>query len=310
MKILRTLLPQSVLTVGVAFLSLFIVSCGDDTYDGPVDGGNSGVNKNANVVTTDKAVLRLEFPALKKTGRQQIIVHRLSNTAYDKDGVNFCTEWDCDKKSQRWSCYQLHKGFTGDYSRVTNFSFDPALSTNDYWTDYSYFPGFDRGHICPSADRTFSYEANAQTFYMSNMQPQYHAFNAYDSKDNSKKGLWLRMEQQLQKWAKSLDDKDTIFVCKGGTIDDEKNIIKRIDGKVIVPKYFYMAILRKTQFGYAAMAFWSNQTNEYRTNETLLSHAISIDELEKLTSIDFFCNLPDDIEEKVEKTFNRDSWGL
>ena len=106
------------------------------------------------------------------------------------------------------------------------------------------------------------------------------------------------------------DDKDTIFVCKGGTIDDEKNIIKRIDGKVIVPKYFYMAILRKTQFGYAAMAFWSNQTNEYRTNETLLSHAISIDELEKLTSIDFFCNLPDDIEEKVEKTFNRDSWGL
>ena len=116
------------------------------------------------------------------------------------------------------------------------------------------------------------------------------------------------MEQQLQTWAKNLGPNDTIFVCKGGTIDDEKNIIKRIDNKMIVPKYFYMAILRKTQFGFAGMAFWSDQTNEYRTNETLLSHAISIAELEGKTGIDFFCNLPDDVEEKVEKTFNKTSW--
>ena len=314
MKSLRTLRPQSILAVAIAFISVFFASCGDSSYNGPVgsgdddNGSSSSINKNANVATTDKAVLRLEFPALKKTGRQQIIVHRLSNTNYDKDKVNFCTEWDCDKKSQRWSCYQLHKGFSGSYSRTGKFTADPALSKSDYWTEFTYFPGFDRGHICPSADRTFSEEANNQTFYMSNMQPQYHAFNGYDSKDNNKKGLWLRMEQQLQTWAKNLGPNDTIFVCKGGTIDSETNIIKRIDNKMIVPKYFYMAILRKTQFGFAGMAFWSDQTNEYRTNETLLSHAISIAELEGKTGIDFFCNLPDDVEEKVEKTFNKTSW--
>lgn len=310
MKLLHTLRPQSILYLCFACLTLFFVSCGDD--NNPVIDDGKPANKNANVVTTDKAVLRLEFPALKKTGRQQIIVHRLSNTDYDKDRVNFCTEWDCDKKSQRWSCYQLHRGFSGSYSRTGSFTADPALSEGDYWAEYTYFQGFDRGHICPSADRTFSKEANDQTFYMSNMQPQYHAFNGFDRNNNKNKGLWLRMEQQLQTWAGNLGPKDTIFVCKGGTIDDEKNIIKRIDGKLIVPKYFFTAILRKYYINgkheYLALGYWCDQTNSYRTNETIKQHCMSIEKLEQLTGIDFFCNLPDDIEAKVEKNYNESSW--
>lgn len=310
MKLLHTLRPQSILYLCFACLTLFFVSCGDD--NNPVIDDGKPANKNANVVTTDKAVLRLEFPALKKTGRQQIIVHRLSNTDYDKDRVNFCTEWDCDKKSQRWSCYQLHRGFSGSYSRTGSFTADPALSEGDYWAEYTYFQGFDRGHICPSADRTFSKEANDQTFYMSNMQPQYHAFNGFDRNNNKNKGLWLRMEQQLQTWAGNLGPKDTIFVCKGGTIDDEKNIIKRIDGKLIVPKYFFTAILRKYYINgkheYLALGYWCDQTNDYRTNETIKQHCMSIEKLEQLTGIDFFCNLPDDIEAKVEKNYNESSW--
>lgn len=310
MKLLHTLRPQSILYLCFACLTLFFASCGDD--NNPVIDDGKPANKNANVVTTDKAVLRLEFPALKKTGRQQIIVHRLSNTDYDKDRVNFCTEWDCDKKSQRWSCYQLHRGFSGNHSRTGSFTADPALSEGDYWAEYTYFQGFDRGHICPSADRTFSKEANDQTFYMSNMQPQYHAFNGFDSKNNKNKGLWLRMEQQLQTWAGNLGPKDTIFVCKGGTIDDEKNIIKRIDGKLIVPKYFFTAVLRKYYINgkheYIALGYWCDQTNSYRTNETIKQHCMSIEKLEQLTGIDFFCNLPDDIEAKVEKNYNESSW--
>lgn len=144
------------------------------------------------------------------------------------------------------------------------------------------------------------------------MQPQYHAFNGFDSKNNKNKGLWLRMEQQLQTWASNLGPKDTIFVCKGGTIDDEKNIIKRIDGKLIVPKYFFTAILRKYYINgkheYLALGYWCDQTNSYRTNETIKQHCMSIEKLEQLTGIDFFCNLPDDIEAKVEKNYNESSW--
>ena len=304
---LACLLRKSSLLLLTVF-AFVLAGCGDDD-GGSSDGGSATVvNRNANTATTDRAVLRLEFPRLTATGHQQIIVHRLSSTAFDADRVNYATEWDCDRKAQRWSCYQLHRGFTGNYSRVSDFMFDPALSSAYYWGEYDYFPGFDRGHICPSADRTFSAEANTQTFYMSNMQPQYHQFNGYDSRNPENRGLWLRMEQQLQTWAKALPATDTIFVCKGGTIDNESQIIKRIDGKLIVPKYFFMAILRKSAFGYAAMAFWSEQTNTWRNRETLLSHAMSIDELERLTGIDFFCNLPDDVEERVEKTFNAASW--
>lgn len=292
---------------------LTFTACGGDDEEG--SGSQSSQvdkkNKNANIPSAangyNKAIQRREFPALKKTGKQKVIVYRMTSTSYDKDGINFSVEWDCDKRSQRWTCYQMHKGYSGKYSRESNFFFDATnLNSNEYWGEYTRFPGYDRGHICPSGDRTASKEMNAQTFVMTNMQPQYGEFNGYDKSGNN--GLWLRMENQLRKWADKLSATDTIFVCKGGTIDSETNIITRIGGKLIVPKYFYMAILRKSSFGYAGMAFWSEQTNAWRVNETLRSHAISIAELEKRTGIDFFCNLPDDVEAQVEKTFNPSVW--
>ena len=295
--------------------ALTFTACGDD---GENEGGNDKEqvdrkNQNANISSAangyNKAIQRVEFPALKQTGKQKVLVYRTASSAYDKDGVNFSVEWDCDKRSQRWSCYQMHKGYSGSYSRVSDFYFDTTnLSSDEYWGEYRYFPGFDRGHICPSGDRTASADMNTQTFVMTNMQPQYSKFNGYDRNNSNNRGLWLRMEETLRTWSSKLSSTDTIFVCKGGTIDSEKNILSRIGGKLIVPKYFYMAILRKSQFGYAGMAFWSEQRNAWRTDETLLSHAMSIDELEKLTGIDFFCNLPDDVENQVEKTFNASVW--
>lgn len=299
--------------IALLFSVLTFTACGGDDEEG--SGSQSSQvdkkNKNANIPSAangyNKAIQRREFPALKNTGKQKVIVYRMTSTSYDKDGVNFSVEWDCDKRSQRWTCYQMHKGYSGKYTRVSNFYFDTTnLNSNEYCGEFKYFPGYDRGHICPSGDRTASEEMNSQTFVMTNMQPQYHKFNGFDDSGNN--GLWVRMENQLRKWADKLSATDTIFVCKGGTIDSETNIITRIDGKLIVPKYFYMAILRKSSFGYAGMAFWSEQKNEWRVNETLRSHAISIAELEKRTGIDFFCNLPDDVEAQVEKTFNPSVW--
>lgn len=296
-------------------LSAFtFTACGgdDDEGSGSQSSQVNKKNKNANIPSAangyNKAIQRREFPALKKTGKQKVLVYRMTSTSYDKDGVNFSVEWDCDKRSQRWTCYQMHKGYSGKYSRDSDFFFDTTnLNSNEYWGEYTRFPGYDRGHICPSGDRTASKEMNSQTFVMTNMQPQYHKFNSFD-KQTGENGLWVRMENQLRKWADKLSATDTIFVCKGGTIDSETNIITRINGKLIVPKYFYMAILRKSSFGYAGMAFWSEQKNEWCTKETLRSHAISIAELEKRTDIDFFCNLPDDVEAQVEKTFNPSVW--
>jgi len=237
-----------------------------------------------------------------------VIIH----TTNDKWGINYSIEWDCQKKSQRWSCYQMHSGnYGGGNSRVVDgylFDEDMPNHTTNYVTDDDGFnidpfwsSGYDHGHICPNADRKYSREANRQTFFLTNMQPQRNSFNA---------GIWLKMENKLTNswWPKT--NGDTLYVVKGGTIDSEDNIIEYIcnrqksatskKGYIPVPKYFFMALLRKNSMGYKGLAFWVEHLNEDRSSDPLDNYVINIRELERRTGIDFFCNLPDKTEEEVE----------
>ena len=71
---------------------------------------------------------------------------------------------------------------------------------------------------------------------MSNMNPQIqNGFNG---------GIWASLEGKVQSWGKITNDQDTLYVAKGGTIDNN-NIIKylKTNNTIPVPKYFYMAIL-------------------------------------------------------------------
>lgn len=119
------------------------------------------------------------------------------------------------------------------------------------------------------------------------------------------------MEAQVRKWNRS-SFRDTLYVCKGGTIDSEANIRQRTTSGLIVPKYFFMAILCKNSEtvnnGYKAIAFWVEHTDENHSDDDLRDYAISIDELERKTGIDFFCNLPDGTENHIEATMNTVSW--
>ncbi len=291
------------LLAATAILTLH--GCGSDT-DGNQAGGNGGngsKNTNKNIVTAGMPpeITRLEFPHLKDKGSNIVVVHKTS----DAYGVNYAIEWDINKKSQRWSCYQMRKGYQGNagrYDTYNGYPFDPVLEEKGLYLDRDYFyrSGFDHGHVCPSADRQYSYEANKQTFYLSNMQPQYNKFNA---------GIWEKLESKIRKWTPR-NNEDTLYVCKGGTIDDEENIIKRISGKLIAPKYFFCALLLKNAMGYRAIGFWMENENIDRSNDKLKIYAKSIDELEKITGIDFFCNLPDNIEDKVEASVSTSAWGL
>ena len=86
------------------------------------------------------------------------------------------------------------------------------------------------------------------------------------------------------------------------TIDDQ-NIMTHTSSGLIVPKYFYIAILSVKNGVYRALGIWSPHATGSKTEY------ISIDELEKRTGIDFFCNLPDDIEAKVEAEWDPAYWG-
>jgi len=303
MKLLKTL---SVIT-----LLLLIASCGKDESDPQSSGVKKNDNKNLTSVYPEAS--RLEMPKLK--GGQSILLVHKTNDSY---GINFSTEWDIQKKSQRWSCYQMYAGNTGgNVGRYQDgYPYDELLDNKNYFTnsDGSVFDpfwnsGYDHGHICPSADRQYSKEANRQTFFLTNMQPQRNVFNA---------GIWAEMEQQVRNWNRN-NFRDTLYVCKGGTIDKSDQISRTLTNGLIVPKYFFMALLCKNSQGYKALGFWieHKDKDDYQRdamgNYTLSPYVVNIRELETLTGIDFFCNLDDETEEHVE-TLNpeniKTAWGV
>ena len=71
-----------------------------------------------------------------------------------------------------------------------------------------------------------------------------------------------------------------------------------------------MAVVCRKGDVWHGMAYWVQQYNEDHSNDNRKGYAITIDRLEELTGIDFFCNLPDDIEDQVESEKEYTFWGL
>lgn len=240
---------------------------------------------------------RLEYPRLSTENNQFISVHQT-----DDYGITFSLEWDGNKKAQRWTCLQHHKGIPFyKIGRTGKWKDDPNIP-KQFQTHTSQYNGvgFSRGHMCMSNERQASKEQNAQTFYISNAHPQMQSHNG---------GLWLRLEKQIIEWAQNLNSSDTLYVVKAGTIR-EGQVLEPTSSGLLVPAHFYMAVLRYKAGQYEALAFWTDHSFEenYGKTQDINEFAISIDELEEKTGIDFFCNLPDNIEQTVEKTLNIEAW--
>ena len=134
------------------------------------------------------------------------------------------------------------------------------------------------------------------------MQPQVHGFNA---------GVWQNMETKVRDIASRYNYTfcDTLYICKGGTIDKPEHVLETTGKGLLVPKYFFMAVLRVKNGVYNAMGFWIE--HKASNDKKLAKYAVSIKELEAKTGIDFFCNLPDNIEYAVENAaVNNTFWGL
>lgn len=288
-------------------LLLFTACGGSDDDDNGGGSSNANANTNRNISVTQLEISRLEFPKVKGDNNSFVVIHKVNNSP-DPDGVNYSIEWDKSLKAQRWTCYQMNKGYAGSSGRSDAWAEDPDIPSAYRLDDSrSYYSGsgFTRGHIIPSADRQYSLSANRQTFYYSNMHPQYYAFNAGDNYSSP----WVRLEDLVRTWTRR-SYTDTLYVCKGGTIDSEENILMRIKNELIVPKYFFVACLAKNKTGYAAIGFYIKHDNNDHGSDPLSDYAMSIDQLEQKTGIDFFCNLPDNEEKKVESSYSLNVWGI
>lgn len=311
------------------FVFLLLVSCGDDSVVRP---DSTNINRNtatsqpiyteATTPTSVKegAMYGLEIPSLKTGNVNALIVHTLSNGT-----LNYCVGYNTTLKANGWTAFKWYGGFSSNnknwyrnnwrqgetfngYGGTGDpFQPDPVLPASMRLTseDYSDW-GYQRGHILGSADRLNSKEANGQTFYLSNISPQLKGFN--------EQGIWWNLENFLRNTYDKSSIRDTLYVVKGGTITAGNYKMIGSDGKLVCPNYYYMAILAfakkfaKTNGGYYAIAFW--MPHQVNVDAVSSKYAISIDDLERRTGIDFFCNLPDDIEDAVEKKFYLADWKL
>ena len=298
--------------------ALSLTACPDGGDNASTDGGGGTEterNDNRNDTSQEPALARMEFPKVKEGCI--LLIH----TTNDQYGINYSVEWDPQRKAQRWSAYQmdsrtLEKNTTRYTSATDQYPYDPLLPTDKYLSQDCYWnSGFDHGHICPSADRLYSAEANRQTFFLTNMQPQYKAFNGSLSGSDAYKNRWspwYQLEEQIRTWANATTT-ETLYVVKGGTIEEGMVEERKVKGEMLVPKHFFAALLLKNKQGYKAVGFWMEHKDNYETETPIGSCAVNIETLEGLTGIDFFCNLPDDTESKVEKLpveNVRKAWGI
>lgn len=250
-----------------------------------------------------KEAYRIEVPRLsddiveKKT---QFVVHYAKDNQ-GKEVLNYCLEYDFGKHHSRWVAFIFDNTTTQkNTSRPPEdpFMADPKLPTFTENSDDYRGSGYTRGHLVASADRLFSRNANDQTFYFSNISPQSYNFNV---------GIWAEIEKTVRKFTESTTLSDTIFVVKGGTIANHQILPAIGANKIAVPKYYYMALLAKKKQEYKSIGFYLEH-KKYYAPHNLKHYTLSIDELEKKTGINFFHNLPDAIENEVEKQHNNNDW--
>ena len=290
---------------------LIFTACDDSESNlSLIDDGipSTSANENKNDDSQNALLAQLQFPKVSG-GNSEVICH-----STDAFGLNYAIEWDHTLRAQRWTCFaftpsnSVQKWSRNSWRSTAwggdPFQLDPLVPATEQPSvtgefSGSYYPGggrdsyYNRGHICASQDRVCSQEANEQTFYMTNMMPQVYAFNG---------GIWEQMEIAVRdKWNKS-NFRDILYVVKGGTIDKASQILDHTRSGFIVPRYFFMALLCKNGSQYKAMAFWVEHLNADHSQDDLADYVINVDRLEQLTGIDFFCNLPDDIENEVEST--------
>jgi endonuclease G len=236
---------------------------------------------NTNTIQNPDSMMEIPRYTLQRKGKQ--VMH----TGYT---VNFNPEWHIPN----WVAYELtEEELVGDIPRAQNFEPDPQLSDCTPTTfDYSR-SGYDRGHMAPAGNMKWDEQAMNESFYTSNICPQNHNLNS---------GVWQQLEERVNIWACTYGN---IYVVCGPIVSKDHETIGR--AKVAVPDAFFKVLLCYINGEWQAIGFYFR--NEAGTRP-LRSYVRNIDEIEKMTGIDFFHLLDDSIEDRIEARYELGAWGL
>lgn len=260
--------------------------------------GTSGIDPNP-----DPGLAHwLELPGTVEQPNCRYVTHYV--TVSGKNVRNYTLFFDTSERIAYWVAYPHCKMYLGNVGRTNDFQIDPSFPASEQMT--STIKGYDRGHQIPSGDRTATEEMNIQTFYYTNMTPQLAGFN---------QKIWVDLETKVRTWVNACD---TLYVVTGAVLrtvggnETVKYVEDKSGNRIAVPNYYFKVLMQLRLNGgnpvYKAIAFWfKHQAN---SGSVSAADASSVHDVERKTGIDFFANLPEDIQAQVEAQFAPREWGL
>ncbi|MBV9928275.1 MAG: DNA/RNA non-specific endonuclease [Acidobacteria bacterium] len=224
---------------------------------------------------------------------------------YLLDKPQYAVSYNRDKGRPNWVSWHLASSWLGSTPRQDDFRNDTTLPAGWYQvqaTDYS-GSGFDRGHHCPSADRTLTVADNSSTFLMTNMMPQ--------SPDNNQ-GPWANMENYLRTLVSSGNELYIVMggSGSGGTGSNGGTTLTVANGHVAVPAQVWKVVIvlpsgtndvSRVTTSTRTIAVIMPNTQGIRTADWK-TYRVSVDQVESLTGYDFFSNVPTSIQSVIEST--------
>ena len=199
--------------------------------------------------------------------------------------------YDDSYEQAKWVFYTLNiEKINGPYSRSDKFKSDTLIKTGSAnHSDYK-GSGYDRGHLAPAADMTWSKQAMDESFFYSNMSPQTPSFN---------RGIWRKLESRVRKW---VVDFDSLYVTTGPILDT--NLIC-IGEDLAVPRYFFKTVVGFKDSTINAIAFVLPNSG---SKKNLKDFVISVDSLETFSGLNFNARLDQSVQDGIEKTISLDCW--
>jgi endonuclease G len=197
--------------------------------------------------------------------------------------------FDTQYYQAKWVAYEINiQSAFGSVQRTNSFKEDSLISPITLKSDYVN-SGYDRGHLCPAGSMAFNTIAMQESFYMTNMSPQVPGFN---------RGIWKKLEAQVRTWGY---ENTHLHIITGPILNEFIDTI----GEIPVPQYYYKVILDNKSPQIKGIAFLMENKS---STDPLQNYAVSIDSIESLTSLDFFPDLEDSLEQYIESHFEITNW--
>lgn len=205
---------------------------------------------------------------------------------------SYIASYNKDTKIANWVAWHLTSEHTeGSIGRGNMFHEDeevpsPKATVEDYKGS-----GWSRGHMCPAGDNKWDAEAMYQSFSLINVCPQNASLNS---------GLWNSLEIDCRNWAKRFHD---IYIICGPVFFQQDHEVIGIN-EIYVPEAFFKVVLclngKPKGLGVIVKNTAGNKKKDIYYN--------SIDQVERITEMDFFPLLSDDVEDEVESNLDMDMW--